>query len=332
MRCLVTGATGFVGRAVVRELASRGHRIFAAGGPQGRGAGSFGELNSVTPLSLDVASSESVAGLSRHAPFDSVIHCAGIAHRFGAVADDEYQRVNVEGVRNVADAAGRSGCRRFVLVSSVLVYGRSARTSGRPVDEFDPCLPEDAYAQSKLEGETAAREACRELGVGLTILRPAPIIGEGSRGNFARLIRAIDRGRFVNVGRGDDLKSLVYVGDVAAVAAELAERSAAELEIFNLAAPPESTGEIVRIVCAALGRPTPRLTIPGGLPRAILGAAARLPLAGRRLANLRRSIETWLAEDIYSADRLAAEYGIVPRVAIRAAIGREVAAYRNETK
>ena len=87
------------------------------------------------------------------------------------------------------------GAKHFLLFSSTLVYGR--RSGAVPITEEDECRPLDAYGRSKLEGENAAKRVCESAGIALTIFRPAPIIGEGSQGNFARLIRTIDKRRFV---------------------------------------------------------------------------------------------------------------------------------------
>lgn len=324
MKILVTGASGFVGRAIVADLLERGHQVAAVFGP--RSSVPRATEDDIEYVKADVADPNSVHALIKLGPSDAVIHAAGIAHRFGKTDDSEYQRVNVQGVRNVAGLSAQLGARRFVLISSVLVYGREGRVAGRPVAEDDDCQPVDAYAKSKLDGELAATEVCRQHGIPISILRPAPIIGEGSKGNFARLIAALHRGRFVWIGNGSNLKSLVYVGDVARVAVRVAEQSEKSFEILNVAAEPVAMRDIVNMIAVRLEKSPPKIAIPPSLILPTLRVARATPLKGIG-DRLYTTLETWLSEDVYTSERLSNSYDLGPTVTINEAIEREVGYY-----
>jgi UDP-glucose 4-epimerase len=324
MKFLVTGASGFIGNAVVAEILTRGHEVIAVYGPSSNLPA--GTDDRIEYVKADVRDQDSFRSITDKGSVDAVIHAAGIAHRFRRIDGREYEKVNTGGVRNVAEASVGLAAGRFVLISSVLVYGRSGRVAGKPVTEENECYPADVYAKSKLDGERAALEVCRSRGIKLSILRPAPVIGEGSKGNFSRLIAAIDRRRFVWIGDGSNLKSLVYVGDVARSAVHLAENSTEDFELFNVTNKPTAMRDIVNEAADALGVNAPRIAIPR-FPIQQCMRLARLTPFRSTATRLSATLETWLAEDVYSSERLSSKYSFVPSVSISEAIQREVRYY-----
>src|SRR5664280_2463190 len=137
---LVTGATGFLGTAIVRAL--------RASGVPCRQAGLIAGPGPVSPdlVVVDVRHPESLE--QAFEGMKGVIHAAGLAHQFGSRSkNSDFAGVNVRGTENVLAAAARAGVRDVVLVSSVSVYGPGAETR----DEAAPCRPEGPYAASKLE-------------------------------------------------------------------------------------------------------------------------------------------------------------------------------------
>jgi nucleoside-diphosphate-sugar epimerase len=289
---LLTGADGFVGSAV-REAAERlGVDVRPASRRQ------TPPVDILHPETLEPA----MHGIA------TVVHAAGAAHVFRRTpATDEWMRcTNVDGTRNVVAAARRAGVRHVVLVSSVSVYGDGP----------------DAYAESKREGERAAIEEAGGA-VGLTILRLATVYGEGDRGNVLRLIRAVDRRRFVWIGRGDNRKSLIHRDDAgeAILAAALADTGGA----FNVSAPPVTMREVVSAIAHALGRPVPRLTIGSRAAIAAARALSALTLRGRRAVALERTIEKWCSDEVHDGSEFCARFGFTPAVDLADGIAREVA-------
>jgi len=190
MRVLVTGAGGFVGRALVSELArDEGIDVRAASRFQiasGRrltwvDSSGFGPHFDWRP---------SLEGV------DSVIHLAGRAHVLRESSSDlerEFMAVNRDATRRLAEKAVGSGVRHFVLVSTIGVHGDMS-PPGKPLSEKDPLRPYDAYTRSKAESEAATLEVTTGTETALTILRPTMVYGAGAPGNFGRLVSLVRSG------------------------------------------------------------------------------------------------------------------------------------------
>jgi len=177
-RLLVTGATGFVGRAVIGAFAQDGRTLRAAvrHSPQPPFAANV-EIAQHPDLSQAFDWAKLLDGV------DQVVHLAGIAHT-GGVAEERYDRVNRQATAELAAAASRAGVRQFIFVSSI--RGQSGPAADHALTERDEAAPTDAYGRSKLAAEAAVRGA----GVPFTILRPVLLYGPGVKGNFALLLRA----------------------------------------------------------------------------------------------------------------------------------------------
>jgi UDP-glucose 4-epimerase len=321
-RVIVTGATGFVGKAIVQELVDAGNQVVCIGGKNSV----FEEpVFSDTEFcrAVDISDVDSMTSLEGIGEIDSVVHSAGIAHRFGVVRPEDYHSVNVIGTRNICLLAGRLGAKRFVMISTVLVYGAKS-ISVMPVTEQDVCDPVDDYSRSKLEAEEIAEQVCREQGIALTVLRAAPVVGEGGKGNFERLIISIDRERFVMAGSGKNRKSIIYVGDVAlAVAAVLSKRKG-QHEVFNIAAPPIRVGEIVSEISGALDRKVRKLHIATAVLKRLVNLAIRIGFGPTRLL---RSVDTFLSESVYSAEKIEQVYSFSPKTTPKEALRKQVEWY-----
>jgi len=316
-RVLVTGACGFLGRAIVRQAAQAGLDV--------RRTDRLEQApDEAAPYTqADVRTAETLGPVVDGV--DAVIHAAGLAHVFdksrGAA---EFVAVNDTGTANVARAAGQAGVRQFVLVSSVSVYGGGAYGPR----EDAPCLPRTAYALSKYGGELRAAEAAEEADMGLTILRMATLYGEGDPGNVARLVRAIDRGRFLWIGRGHNRKSLLYRDDAARACVQAVLRPASGARTYNVSAEPCTMDEIVSAIAAHLDRPVPRWRVPGWLALGGSALASAVCLGRGPLASVHRAVRTWLAHDVYPADKIAQDLSCRATVSLNEGLAREVAWYK----
>jgi nucleoside-diphosphate-sugar epimerase len=175
-RILVTGASGFVGRALVNELAAAGQSVRAA----------MRQPADIFPRSVEVVA---VSDLTRPVEWRAllrdvatVVHLAGIAHASRELAETAYDRVNRLATAELAAAARAAGIRRLVFVSSI--RAQSGPAASQALRETDQPHPTDAYGRSKL----AAEEAVRAANVPYTILRPVLVYGADARGNLARLL------------------------------------------------------------------------------------------------------------------------------------------------
>jgi nucleoside-diphosphate-sugar epimerase len=176
-RVLVTGASGFIGSAVVAALARDGHTVRAA---VRRPHLSF-------PDGVEVVQHPDLAEAFDWQPLlqgvDQVVHLAGIAHSRG-IDRASYDRINRQATAHLATAAAQSGAKHFVFVSSI--RAQCGPAADHALTERDDPAPTDAYGSSKL----AAEEAVRGSGVPFTILRPVVLYGPGVKGNLALLARA----------------------------------------------------------------------------------------------------------------------------------------------
>ncbi|MFN0138554.1 MAG: NAD-dependent epimerase/dehydratase family protein [Pyrinomonadaceae bacterium] len=315
MRILVTGATGFVGTRVVSALTDAGHEVVAVGG-----------LRSSTQNSVDVASPTSVETLRSIGGVDAIVHTASLAHRFAKVTEAEFRSVNVHGVENIANLAAALGARHFLLFSSTLVYGRR-RDKTVVITEDMECRPEGIYGRSKLDGEYAAQRVCEQKSIDLTIFRASPIVGEGSKGNFARLIEAIDKRRFVMLGDGLNRKSLIYVGDVARAAVAVVARGGDKTQVFNVTGEATTMRELVRNIHESLGQKAVLpFAIPAGPAKFMIDSAAKV-LRHDRLSRISATLDTWLSADVYSKEKFETMYNFKSETDIATAIKLETAYY-----
>ena len=164
--------------------------------------------------------------------------------------DDYYRKVNVEGTRNVLEAAERLGAIRFVHCSTVGVHGNVKQI---PADESAPFAPGDIYQATKLEAETLVRERAR-AGFPAVIVRPAPIYGPGDR-RFLKLFKTIARGTFRMIGSGDIYYHMTYVSDLVRGIILCGEHPNAIGQTFIIAGRRYRTlNEIVKIVGDVVGR------------------------------------------------------------------------------
>lgn len=320
-KLLITGASGFLGRHIADQAVAADIDVRCTG-------------RSKTPpfpvtnyQSADLTDSSSVRPL-----FDgveSVIHSAGLAHQFGKQDDikQRFHAINVNATTNVVQAAVDANVANFVLVSSVSVYGTQ---SDSPVMETARCQPVGPYARSKWLAEQGAIDIARKSDMRLTILRMATIYGAGDPGNVLKLMRTIDRGRFVWVGRGQNMKSLIHVNDAAAACLRpITSPSKDEThKIYNVSATPETMNAIVHNIGNSLGQPVRRWHIPASLPLTATAIVGRVTPAGSFVRRVNGTLTKWIANDAYDGSRFCDDYNFEPAIPLTDGIQNEVDWYR----
>lgn len=252
---LVTGATGFLGRHLLPALCRRGYRVRAlVRDPEAHLW--LARYEHVTTVQGDV-----LDGASLERALDgagAVIHAAGRFRFWGR--DDDFTPVNVDGTRQVMQAARASGVRRLVHVSTIAVIGQPE--PGRLVDEEHPAHPADPYQRSKLAGEGVVREAVAG-GLDAVIVRPGAFYGPLGQYGFNRLFfRDPMRGLIMQMDYGRHIIFPAYVPDVAA-GIILALEGGRRGEIYNLCDAPLSHRSAFDVVCAEAGLHWPRISVPG---------------------------------------------------------------------
>lgn len=242
MNVLVTGGSGFIGYRLVSELLAKGHRVSILDKVQST---RYPELCRIGDVRDPVAVDAAVRGI------DLVYHLAA-EHRDDVRPISLYYEVNVEGTRKLTEACSVHGVSRIVFTSSVAVYGLNAGSTS----EKSPANPFNDYGKSKFQAEEVLRQwSGKNPGVSLTIIRPSVVFGEGNRGNVYNLVKQIASGRFMMVGSGTNLKSMAYVGNVAAFLVFAGEADQCGTRIINYADKPDlSMNKLVGIVRGFIGK------------------------------------------------------------------------------
>jgi nucleoside-diphosphate-sugar epimerase len=323
MRALVTGANGFVGSTLCRKLVERGdtvrglvRRTSDLGLLQGVSIERFlGDL-------LDRSSlTEAMQGV------DVVYHVAGAVTDWGAL--EYFRRVNVEGTRNVLDAAVENRARRFVYVSSAAVHGFGAQ-------DMDECTPMPdtrfPYCQSKREAEALVLGYHRQAKIQATVVRPGDLYGPGDRVVLLNLAGLLESGWLAYIGRGDKVGALTYVenlADALILAGNVAD-AAGEAYVITDGLRLTWREYLVKLT-AALDLPGPRFSIHPSLAYAVawLLEGTYWLFHLRRRPPLTLYLVAHMSKDYhFRIDKARRELGYEPRVGLEEALVRTAAWYR----
>ncbi len=209
---LITGASGFIGKALSLHLAGHGYPVVAVGRALSRLPIHPNIECAVVPDLSDVTTLEH---LCRNV--DVVIHLAARVHQMKETqntATQAYQALNITVTQRLAQAARAASVKQFIFLSSIKVNGE--RTTTRPFSAADRANPQDAYALSKWQAECALQAICRKP-MALMILRVPVIMGPGVKGNLLELIRWVDRGRPLPFGALQNRRQLLALDNLCAV-------------------------------------------------------------------------------------------------------------------
>ncbi len=283
-KIMLTGANGFVGSALKAELASDSGIHLVTVVRRGKASPdcvAVGNIDGGTDFS------EALAGI------DVVIHAAARAHIMRDEVDDplaEYRNVNVEGTLNLARQAVAAGVRRFVFLSSIKVNGE-ATAPGNPFQADDMPSPEDAYGVSKLEAEQGLMLLAAESGMEMVIIRPPLVYGPGVKGNFASMIKLVDKGVPLPLGAIHNKRSLVGIDNLVNLIIHCINHPAAVNQVF-LAGDGEdlSTTELLRGVGKAMRKPARLISVPAGLLQCGAAVFGKRAIAQRLLGSLQVDI------------------------------------------
>jgi nucleoside-diphosphate-sugar epimerase len=281
---LVSGANGFVGRALCRALIDGGHAVTGlvrhaggsiAGTKEWVHAGhDFTRLGDAWPQGLKA---------------DCVVHLAARVHVMRDTAADPlaaFRATNVDGALRVAEAVRRNGGQRMVFVSSIKAVAET--DPGRPLREDDPAQPEDAYGRSKLEAEQALARFGAETGLDIVVVRPPLVYGPGVRANFLRLMSAIAKGMPLPLGAIRARRSLLYVDNLAHALSCCVTDSRAAHGCFHVADGDDPTvTELAQALGQHLHKPARLVPVPADWLRTAGRLTHRLPQVERLIGDLR---------------------------------------------
>jgi len=285
---LVTGGSGFVGRALINRLTLiAGSTVIA---PVRNVASTFPEgVRSIPFTNLDATFNWS----EELKDVDCVVHAAARVHVMNDVSADPlaaFREVNVEATLNLARQAAASGTKRFIFISSIKVNGEGAEP-GTVYRADDVPAPIDPYGVSKLEAEQGLKELAAVTGMEVVIIRPVLVYGPGVKANFLSMMRWLYRGVPLPFGAVHNQRSLVAIDNLVDLIVTCSDHPAAANQVFLVSDGEDiSTTQLLRKLAGALGKPARLLPIPVWL---MSGAAALLgqrALSDRILGSLQVDI------------------------------------------
>jgi nucleoside-diphosphate-sugar epimerase len=248
MKTLIIGGSGFVGSFLIRELSEH-------------------EINNLdkrsSPFFNNITSKGDIRFLDEiviHKDTESIVLLAA-EHRDDVSPTSLYYDVNVEGTRNVLKAMDKSGVKNLIFSSSVAVYGLNKENP----DENHDQDPFNHYGKSKWEAEVVIKEWYENdpTNKSVTILRPTVIFGERNRGNVYNLLKQISSGKFMMIGKGQNKKSMAYVGNIVALIKDRLEKKELGHHVFNYADKPDfSMVELTQTIEEKMKIKLPSIKIP----------------------------------------------------------------------
>lgn len=245
---LVIGGSGFVGSFLIKEL----HNF------------KVGNIDkNLSPFFDNITTNGDIRNLNEiKIPKDteSVVLLAA-EHRDDASPTSLYYDVNVQGTKNVLQAMDNAGVKSIIFTSSVAIYGLNKENP----DENHPEDPFNHYGKSKWQAEIVIKEWYHNdpEGKSIAIIRPTVIFGERNRGNVYNLLKQISSGKFMMIGKGQNKKSMAYVGNIVALIKNRLEKNEPGCHIFNYADKPDfSMVELTQTIEEKMKIKLPSIKIP----------------------------------------------------------------------
>ncbi len=294
-KILITGGSGFIGYHFHRYLDERQIINFDLVEPD------F-DYKSIYHKG-DVREPEQVDAVMSKYDIECIIHLAAEHKDFG-ISEAEYFRTNEYGIKVLTEAATKHGIKNFVYYSSVAVYGQN----NVPSDEDTPFAPNNPYGASKQAAEQILKNWSEENTNRKTlIIRPTVVYGVRNFANVYRLIRQVDSGFYVNVGKANNIKSIAFVDNLVQAMLYLMQDMKTGISIYNYADEKQmSTREIGQVIAKALGKKQPitlpyRLMYAMGIPFNIL-----IKITGKDLPISTNRIKKLCTETYHKADKIRA--------------------------
>ena len=247
-KILIVGGSGFVGSALISEL-----NLETVMNLDKNNSPFYGEVTKLGNIL-------NISDIKIDKQIKTLVLLAA-EHRDDVSPTSLYYDVNVQGTKNVLQAMDNAGVKNIIFTSSVAIYGLNKNNP----DEIHPVDPFNHYGKSKWQAELAIKEWYDNdpKGKSITIIRPTVIFGERNRGNVYNLLKQISSGKFMMIGKGQNKKSMAYVGNIVALIKDRLEKQEEGLHIFNYADKPDfSMSELVLVIQSKMKISIPKLRIP----------------------------------------------------------------------
>jgi len=321
LKIAITGASGFIGSNLVRHFAENGHEVVALLRSPAKATAI--DRPRVTVAIGDVVQRDSL--LAAFSGTDAVLHVAALFNNPEASRSD-YIRVNIEGTKNVLEAALKQGVGRVIHCSTI---GVATGHGSPPYSESTPYSPApgDKYEMSKCEGEKAALDFFQRRGLPVVVLRPAQVYGPGDRSK-AKFYRMIRKG--IVVIPGTTMKHMIYVDDLCRAFGLALQKQGAEGEVFIIAGrEPIPLRELIEIAAKELGVPAPRYQLPA-LPLTLLFALVEKVFNSMHLKPpvFRRSMDFFTKSVAFHTSKAREVLGFQGDIDVPTGVARSIAWYR----
>lgn len=287
MKLLVTGATGFVGQALIaRMLTQSNYQIYAAVRKLVANIPSMVEQFRIEGVSSNTDWNKALQGV------DCIIHTAARVHVMSDTANDpieEFRKVNTIGTLNFARQAAESGVKRFIYLSSIKVNGEATQDS--PFKPDDIFVPTDLYALSKYEAEQGLLKLAKESQMEVVIIRPPLVYGPGVKANFLSMMKWLYKGIPLPFGSIHNKRSLVALDNLVDLILTCIDHPAAANQVFLVSDDEDlSTTELLSRVANALGKKSWLLPVNQKVLEFGLGLMGKKNLAQRLCGSLQADI------------------------------------------
>jgi nucleoside-diphosphate-sugar epimerase len=283
---LVTGANGFVGKVLCKELLKHNYSVRAA---IRRGV-IFDDCSDTVTIPVIGADTDWNAAL---ADVDVVIHLAARVHIMNDSVSNplaEFRKTNVDATLILAKQAVTAGVKRFIFISSVKVNGEFTNI-GEPFKETDLPMPNDFYGLSKYEAEQGLLALAKETGLEVVIIRPPLIYGPGVKANFASMLRVLKKGLPLPLGAIHNKRSFVYIGNLVSLLLLCINHPRAVNQIFFVSDGQDlSTTELLKICANAFNIKAWLIPVPSRLIAVVASVLGKSDIAQRLCGTLQIDI------------------------------------------
>ena len=254
-KVLVTGASGFIGSAVSARLSEAGYEVYALLRRKSKRSTAERSDRYADVLFGDTGDKSSLVEAMKIC--DAAVNCAGL-NSFWEKDRSLYRKANVEGVKNVMEAALETGVRKIVHISTAMAYGFPHEPVFNEESETGPHMSE--YARSKYEGDSIAWDLHRKKGLPLTVLYLGAVLGRGDRKSVMQVERFLEGGIRVMID-SEYRFTYVYVGDVAEAVLRAIEKEDVAGKRYLIGKERLTTREYFQIISDIAGVPMPKRTI-----------------------------------------------------------------------
>ncbi len=310
MTTVVTGATGFLGSALVTKLIKQRQSVRILVRDEKKARQQFADA--VTIVLGDITDAAPVQQVVDGAT--TIYHLAGSLYH-PSIPTELYRRTHVEGTRILLKACqGQTQVQRIVHVGTTGVYGVTGEV---PATEDAPLAPTNPYEATKLEGELLALSAYQEQGLPVTVVRPGLVYGPGDL-HLLGFFVTINKGMFRVINGGKASLHPVYIDDLMAALLLCAERPQAPGRSYNVAGEhPVTVRELAAAIAHALDRELPVGSIPLWLANLASDIFAVVPgMKGERAPLTRSRVKFLTNSRIYDISRATSELGFAPKVGL----------------